>query len=613
MSPDIRDLPGVLETFNLAPFGADADIVADECNIGVNIQPYALWTAMPTQQIVWRKPGVCRFEEEAKPVLGDWFDDLPLPIPDIEWRPSDPDGQDPWGRPYSTFQKGYYVLQIPDKFKFGGFVDIDLALVRRNPVWGFSRPYGFLRFIDREGREIFKSNAQMRNEDGFFLQPLSQAWAGYREADPDLGHRITSLIRISKLYWSWQGTENAITGRTTFIKNESQFRDPNWYWENKGQAQFWGDVNGNGVAQPQLGPWGIHIGIDKKQWFYFEHFNQWSQRYYLVKFPPTRLPPPPPIYPFPPMSCGCPSPRSQRALQQSLDEINKKLEDLEEISKKIGDAEFDVPTTFISTQNNPNPGNKKIENLTDFLGYVLERDDEFRGQWEIPIEIEDMEPFTEGQQKETIRIPNLAEAIADIWAAVTMTRLELSVVHQTAFNTMVETGQNFQMVWQNQKNLEAIIDYLGFNYKEFTEKILLLFDPTDESGEPAKYLQEKEIEAVGIQFDTNAKRNLQRDLLTLLHGAAVTRAAHWRPVDKKDSKHTLMRDIFSLILNRQNLEKLSPEEKKEFDEWFKDFTEGFPDWRRDTGDESYTEDFWGVPYSDRPKIENVSEKLQNTE
>ena len=707
-SPDIRDLPGVLETFSASPFAVDVEVVADECNVGISISPYAFWTALSTQQLVWRREE-CRLET-AKP-FPEFDPDLP---PDYSHlRPIEPG--DVMGGLCVHFDKQ------------------TRRTLNRTPAW----QNGELYAVERET---------------FSTYNLAGIYWDTNKNKPVIG----------AFYIGWESAKDPRPGKEN-NNWRSDRSDPNMrVYDLPTRGPFvWAYIMAEDIDPPVLPTWNRttydHVMTD---WIRTADIMTRSYQSYCYPDPPKPYPPVPPPYPFPapvdrnrkpPMACSCPSPRNQRAILEELKKINQKLgnwpisvavedmlpltegkqpyqkqipdlatavtdvwenakttdlerdvqrestfrtllankqiyltalrngqkldalvshfkifleyrqgtinlhfnssspwrdpgnmlrntqivenkavfdperkenkengsleeilEILEELKDAIGDGKFEVPSTLISTENNPIPSNIKIENLTAFQGYLFERLDELFGQWDIPIEIDDMEPFIEGKQSKVIRLPNLAEAVGEIWAELKSTKLEQTVHHQTSTRALVTSGQNFQIGWQNQMKLDAIISFLGFAYKEKTEKIPFFFNPLEKNGDAALFLQNTEVDAVRIVFDPKQKRNLQTDLLHILHGAAILKAVFWRPVDNNNPEESIKKNVEDLLKNQEKLSQLSQKQREELREWLEKYSQGFPDYQRET-DGSYTEDFWDVSYNERPILKDITGKIVKKE
>ncbi|NJN09233.1 MAG: hypothetical protein HC815_15075 [Richelia sp. RM1_1_1] len=218
--------------------------------------------------------------------------------------------------------------------------------------------------------------------------------------------------------------------------------------------------------------------------------------------------------------------------------------------KAIGVDEYpaSVPVSLINKEGKEK-GAKKILNLTQLLAWYVERFDEVVGQFEIPINIDDIDLIQAGNQSVKIRLPNIAESIAEIFLMVLNMTINSEVQTNIATRTLVETGADKQQNFKSYMMLEAITEYLGFRYKEESKTMPLAFTPGEESFQ--KMLVEKQVEVSCIEFDD--KINLPKQMQELLNAAAIIRGALWKQLDpKKDFKQQLLE---SLIASSELLKK----------------------------------------------------------
>lgn len=218
--------------------------------------------------------------------------------------------------------------------------------------------------------------------------------------------------------------------------------------------------------------------------------------------------------------------------------------------KAIGVDEYpaSVPVSLINKEGKEK-GAKQILNLTQLLAWYVERFDEVVGQFEIPINIDDIDLIKAGNQSVKIRLPNIAESIAEIFLMVLNMTINSEVQTNIATRTLAETGADKQQNFKSYMMLEAITEYLGFSYKEESKTMPLTFTPGEESFQ--KMLVEKQVEVSCIEFDD--KINLPKQMQELLNAAAIIRGALWKQLDpKKDFKQQLLE---SLIASSELLKK----------------------------------------------------------
>jgi hypothetical protein len=255
--------------------------------------------------------------------------------------------------------------------------------------------------------------------------------------------------------------------------------------------------------------------------------------------PVDKNPPPPPK---PPMRC-CPD---NSALLREI------LKTVKENKKAIGvdDLPANLPESFLR-EDGIDSGQVEKPNLIQILGWYFERFDEILGQFEIDVEIEDADPTEEGNQSKTIKLPNVAEALAEI------TMLLLSITYNSDLNinlttrALLESGQSKISSYKTHELLDTVVDYLGYDVKYENEKIPLSYTPgTDDLKE---LIKEKEVNAIVAKLNDN--RTLPTVFQELLHSAAIIRALHWEKLDPNKDFKKQITDI--IVSEKQYKDKIS--------------------------------------------------------
>lgn len=265
-------------------------------------------------------------------------------------------------------------------------------------------------------------------------------------------------------------------------------------------------------------------------------------------------------------------------------------------AKAIGVDEYPatLPSSLITKDGN-DPGEIEVSNLTNLLGWYIERFDEIMGQWEIPIEIKDTDPTTPGDQSKILKFPNIAETLAEM----TTLLLQLSInseMHTTiTTRTMLEAGQDKRQNFISYKMLHAIVEYLGFSYDEKKVKLPLLFTPEKEDF--ADILKESEIEVPVIDF--NEKYTLQADLARFKEAAGIIKAIHFQKLNPNaDIKQQLMQKLLGLSGLLDDTKAASEDDSDNFDEFLNAVELGFTN-TPGVGDPTKP---YGRDYEDRPRV-----------
>lgn len=254
--------------------------------------------------------------------------------------------------------------------------------------------------------------------------------------------------------------------------------------------------------------------------------------------PSEFIPPPPPP---PPMAC-CPGNDELLLLL---------LKRVDELSKVVGVEEFpaNLPASLLRRKG-IDSGNAVIPNLAQMNAYFLQRFDEVMGQFEIDIEIEDTDLAQAGNQSQRVKLPNLAEAIAEIFTLNFQSYINSELLINIANRTLIESGQIKQQDFKNHAAIQTIIDFLGYNYTEENREMPLSFTPgKDNFSEMLKEYKQN----VPIQ-ELREKNRFPAQMLELLQAAAIIRAVFWKPIDPKgDLKGTLKKEFLSQLARQKEL------------------------------------------------------------
>ena len=123
----------------------------------------------------------------------------------------------------------------------------------------------------------------------------------------------------------------------------------------------------------------------------------------------------------------------------------------------------------------PEPPQVPIKDFVDLLTWQFERDDERWGQWEIQIDIKDSDIRKEGDQKKSVKFPNLAESVAELEGQILsiMTNVEALVALQV--KNLAESGMARQEAIKGYLASKAIIKYMAFKASETDVPVPMTF------------------------------------------------------------------------------------------------------------------------------------------
>lgn len=249
-----------------------------------------------------------------------------------------------------------------------------------------------------------------------------------------------------------------------------------------------------------------------------------------VKLPPcpdATNPPPKPPPPVPPLKDGIPPkndvPQNRRRrgkdmccndCADSKDNTDKLLKELKEIKKVLGTGKLEkalnaavgigddsitaivnliakrlgtsaypieVPESLLQGLGD---GTKKMESNAEFLHWLTYQIDSLVGQFPVDIDVKDIDPLKEGEQKKTIQIPNIAEAIAEMYALT----LKSSVNQEVELNMLLRLAaeiiatKNASVVAQDYARANAT--FLGYKANYKPRELQYNFDFTGASLDP---------------------------------------------------------------------------------------------------------------------------------
>ncbi|MBD2672259.1 hypothetical protein H6G70_25740, partial [Arthrospira platensis FACHB-439] len=120
----------------------------------------------------------------------------------------------------------------------------------------------------------------------------------------------------------------------------------------------------------------------------------------------------------------------------------------------------EMPTKITVDADNPDNGIKEIKTLPEWLMYRFDIDDERWGEFEVKVEINDINLLSEEQEEVTIKLPNIAESIAEIFGLV----MEIAISHQVTQNAVLtclhEAGLAHAAAFKAGREVSEILDYL---------------------------------------------------------------------------------------------------------------------------------------------------------
>lgn len=280
------------------------------------------------------------------------------------------------------------------------------------------------------------------------------------------------------------------------------------------------------------------------------------------------------------------------------------------IAKRLGTSDYPIPVPQ-SMLADRGGGKKTIESLSQFLHWFILQFDAIVGQFPLEIEITDTDPTEEGDQKEKIKIPNLAEGIAEILGTGINSHINTQTLINSGIRTLVEAGGAKIHALETRYIVQAIADYLAFDAKEIKTDVGMTFTPGKTQLD--ELLQESEQKIPMYTYTDD--RDFKAEMTELLFAAAITRAVHYRKVSG-DPKDELKRRFMDLIKFADNpLEPPSsgdedrPKPKTDFDDFMEQVETGF----MNTAGIDDPSKPYGRPFEERPRIRELGNTADNTD
>jgi hypothetical protein len=153
------------------------------------------------------------------------------------------------------------------------------------------------------------------------------------------------------------------------------------------------------------------------------------------------------------------------------------------VAKRLGTSAYpiEVPQSLLQ-----GVGDKvqKIDSNAEFLHWLTYQIDGLVGQFPINIEVKDIDPLKEGDQKKTIQLPNISEAIAEMYGLTIKSsvnqEVELNMLLRLAAETIAT--KNAAIVAQDYSRANAT--FLGYKANYKPRELQYNFDFTGASLDP---------------------------------------------------------------------------------------------------------------------------------
>jgi hypothetical protein len=271
------------------------------------------------------------------------------------------------------------------------------------------------------------------------------------------------------------------------------------------------------------------------------------QEYKVVnyRYPPCE--PPKPAIPPPeqcekPMACCCSSSSELEEIQREQLKTDKEiLKLLKEIHKGVGcpDLPASLPASLLADRS----GQTSVDSLVKFFGWFTEQFDALAGQWPLEIEIEDTDPTQKGNQTKKVELPNIAEALAEIYGVSINSAIDsdTSINMLTRVLAEVVATKNSSLITQD--HARASTAFFGYKGNPTPRKVQYSVNPT-ELETLDKLLQPSTQEIVGWENEEND--TLVEILTKLMFSAGIIKSAFFRN-NKTHGELSLRKNLVDLV------------------------------------------------------------------
>lgn len=194
----------------------------------------------------------------------------------------------------------------------------------------------------------------------------------------------------------------------------------------------------------------------------------------------------------------------------------------------------------------------ELQSLVEQLVWVTQYLDMTLGQWPVTLKIPDIDPTKPGNQESApIQVPNVSELLAEMYGLSlqeAITRSDKRVEFKSAMEIELVKKALFRLKF----DVEAMIDYLGFDDEFEKRKLKLAFNPRD-----AQNFVENSEEQVRVRVFKPGKKNptLNSILDKLLVAASHVQKAFGIPLNPLNMAGSLM-DFFRGVAGTSESDKI---------------------------------------------------------
>ncbi len=482
----------------------------NNCEICITVNPSLAFVSLPPYTVCYRFPDCLPEQpEEDEPLPEPDLNNEPLPPPSDPRKPTNP----PTGYCRVVVAAWADSSDVPEKWNAGLGPNFGLAFTPALPG-GCFKP-GNLRFqydvsvgtVSGVGYVGGETVAQYVNKSSgpilYWLTPTWDSasvvggWIEERRYNPSGWTCATGFYRALKL--PGEGFSRTVL-YVRDVDSSTQTSQGKFSELTFDQVQA--------LVQDREGIFSQLPGIQSQQGFYVP----WSLVGASCNPKPKAIPPPPP--PPPPVrSRGDDMPCNCEEIEEMLRGIYNRL-GVEQYPVKVPRDLFDNASK-----------SQDIGDLTTFFAWYVRQFDGVAGQWPIEIEIEDVDPTKEGNQKKKLSLPNIAETLAELFGLgfKSATNSDVSINFFLRLTAELLAVKNASIVAQDYARASA--QWLGYKGNFKSREIDYAFDP-DQLDTLDKLLTESKKKVVG--WENQDRETLVSYLQKLMFSAGIIKAVFFR-------------------------------------------------------------------------------------
>jgi hypothetical protein len=308
------------------------------------------------------------------------------------------------------------------------------------------------------------------------------------------------------------------------------------------------------------------------------------------------------LSPQPPPASNLPSlPSPQPPIDMNCcRDVRRLLLMVARLQQRVGVFDFPVPVPR-SLLNDRGNEVDQMQNLPQLISWFVKQVDSLVGELPVQIEVEDIDPQTEGNQKQTFKFPTLADLMAELMGLALNNKINTETALTAILNTMVEVGSTKTTAIASYHNIQAVLDYLGANLRQSTVDVPLTFTPGETKIDKLFKASNTKVKIAEL----DSKTDLQNTLVDLKKFAAEWRAQNFRRIKLDGNEGSqilkLFKEAASLLSDETPGEPGENNQTSDFSSFTESAERGFTD----TSGITDTINPYGRPYSQRPKIREI--------